>query len=156
MGFDATFLIAVISFIVFVLIMNKIFYAPILKIMQEREALVKNNFEIAKATEEEAKKQLNYKNEMLEKSRKEAKDLILEHSQNFQEERNIRLAQHKEELYSNIANERENLRNSAIEAKEVLKEKVVDIAKDISQIILGDVVDKNTINKSQIEEKHYD
>ena len=40
MEFDATFLIAVISFIVFVVIMNKIFYAPILKIMQENPNIV--------------------------------------------------------------------------------------------------------------------
>ena len=44
MEFDATFLIAAISFIVFVFIMNKIFYAPILNIMKARQDFVEENF----------------------------------------------------------------------------------------------------------------
>ena len=58
MEFDATFLIVVISFLVFIFIMNKIFYAPILNIMQERQKLVENNFTSAKNTSEETDKRI--------------------------------------------------------------------------------------------------
>ena len=60
MEFDATFIIATISFIVFVLIMNRIFYAPILKIMQERQNLVEENYSSAKATKLETQKEIDY------------------------------------------------------------------------------------------------
>ena len=69
MEFDATFLISIISFIVFVFIMNKIFYAPILEIMQRRENYVKDNFEQAKQIEQETIKQTEFHNQELEKSR---------------------------------------------------------------------------------------
>lgn len=152
MGFDATFLIVVINFVVFVLIMNKIFYAPILKIMQERQALVEDNFKNAKTIKQETDEKITYRNIELDKSREEAINLIAEHSQKFKAERNIRIAQHKEELYSDIANQRESLKISAREAKETLKENVVDLAKDISKMILGESIDSDKIDKSKIEE----
>ena len=152
MEFDATFLFAVVSFLVFIFIMNKIFYAPILRIMQERQQFVENNYKSAKLTDVEIEKQVNYRNSRLDESRDEARELINKSSQEFKQERNIRIAKYKEELYSDIANQRDNLRTSAYEAKEVLKDNVVSLAKDISQLILGDAVDKETIDKSKIEE----
>lgn len=152
MEFDATFLIAVISFIVFIFIMNKIFYAPILKIMQERQSFVEQNFEAAALTNKETEKQINYRNDELEKSRDEARSLIAEHSQALKAEKSKKISDYKNELYSDIAKQRENLRNSALEAKETLKDNIVDIAKDISQMLLGETIDKDTIDKSKIEE----
>lgn len=152
MEFDATFLIAVISFVVFVFLMNRIFYAPILKIMQARRSFVEQNFNSAGNTKKETEQQINYRNSELDKSREESRNLIAEHSQKFKSERNIKLAKYKEELYSDIASQRDSLKTSALEAKEVLKDNVVNLAKDISQLLLGDAVDKETIDKSKIEE----
>ena len=64
----------------------------------------------------------------------------------------VSICLNKNELYSNIANQRENLRTSALDAKETLKDNVVDIAKDISQMLLGETIDKEAIDKSKIEE----
>lgn len=152
MEFDATFLIAVISFLCFIFIMNKIFYAPILKIMQERQAFVEQNFQTATLTNKETEKQVNYRNEELEKSRDEARSLIAQQSQSLKAEKNKRISAYKNELYSDIAQQRENLKNSALEAKETLKDNVVDIAKNISQMLLGETIDKEAIDKSKIEE----
>lgn len=153
MEFDATFLISVISFIVFVFIMNKIFYAPILKIMQQRQDFVMQNFELAKKTKDETKKQTEYREAELEKSRNEARSIIEENSGILKQERSKKINEYKDERFGNISKEKESLRNSAIEAKETLKENVVDIAKQISQKILGDYVSIETINKSQIKEQ---
>ena len=153
MEFDATFLIAVISFIVFVVVMNKIFYAPILKIMQERQSVVEANLNAARELNEETKKQTEYHNSELEKSRDEARQKIAEASQQFKQERSKEISEYKSELYGNISKEKENLKNSALEAKEVLKDNVVDIAKEISEKILGSSVSTETIDKSQIKEQ---
>ncbi len=153
MEFDATFLIAVISFVVFVFIMNKIFYAPILKIMQERQKLVEDNFNSAKKTEEETQKQICYRDSELEKSRDEARLKVAGESQKLKQERSKVISQYKEELFGNIAKERENLKNSAFEAKEILKDNVVDIAKEISAKLLGTDINSELIDKSWIKEE---
>ena len=153
MEFDATFIIATISFIVFVLIMNKIFYAPILRIMQERQNLVEENYNSAKATKLETQKEIDYRNSELEKSREEARNVISENIQALKTQRSKKIDEYKDELYGNVAKERDNLKQSAIEAKETLKDNVVDIAKEISEKILGSSVSTSTIDKSQIKEQ---
>ncbi len=153
MEFDATFLIAVISFVVFVFIMNKIFYAPILRIMSERQKLVADNFNSARITSEETNKQAQYYDDELEKSRDEARQKVAQKSQELKQERSKIISEFKKELFNNISEEKENLRNSAIDAKEVLKDSVVDIAKEISAKLLGADVNSDVINKSQIKEE---
>lgn len=153
MEFDATFLVAVISFILFVFVMNKIFYAPILNIMQERQKLVEDNFTSAKHTNEETDKKVKYHDDELEKSRDEARNKIAQESQRLKQERSKVISEYKDELFGNISKEKENLRNSALAAKETLKDNVVDIAKDISQRLLGEDINSELINKSQIKEE---
>ena len=153
MEFDATFIISVISFVVFVFIMNKIFYAPVLKIMQERQNFVEDNFTKAKNTRIEVDSQTQIHNTQLEQTRDEARTKVAIESKRIKQESSKVISEYKTELYQNVSKEKENLRNSAIEAKEVLKDNVVDIAKNISNIILGGDVNSETINKSQINEE---
>ena len=53
--FNATFLVAMLSFVVFILIMNAIFYNPILGIIRKREEYISSNYEDSKRFEEDAK-----------------------------------------------------------------------------------------------------
>ena len=152
MEFDATFLIAAISFIIFIFLMNKIFYAPILKIMQERQTFVEQNYENAKLINQETQEKIEYREAELNKSRTEVQTMISENSKKLKKESSEKIAQYKNELYENIKNEKDSLKNSAIGAKEILKENVVDIAKNISTKLLGDSINIETINKDQIKE----
>ena len=153
MEFDATFLISVISFVVFVFIMNKIFYAPILKIMQERQHFVDENFNSARATKEETLTQIKLHDNELEKTREEARNTIASESKRIKQENAKLIAEFRRELTNDISKEKESLRNSAYEAKETLKEDAVNIAKSISGLILGDDITSETINKEQIKEE---
>ena len=153
MEFDATFIIAVISFIVFVFVMNKIFYAPVLRIMQERQNFVDDNYTKAKQTAEEVSAQTQIHNNQLEQTRDEARVKVASESKRIKQESAKAVLEYKSELYQQVSQEKDNLRNSAIEAKEILKDNVVDIAKNISNIILGAEVNSETINKSQINEE---
>lgn len=152
MQFNFTFVIALISFILFVIVMNKIFYAPLLKIMKERDAFVEDNFKTAEVTQKEIDKKISYKENELEQSREQARNLIKTETKKLREARDEKIAQYKVELFANIDAEQEALKQSAIDAKEVLKDKVVDIAKDVSQLLLGEDVQEENINKSMIEE----
>jgi len=152
MEFDATFLIAAISFIVFVLIMNKIFYAPVLKIIKSRQQYVEDNFRSAETTDIETKKQTDYRNEELSKIRTKVQTLIAEKNSELKKEASKEIAQYKEQSYTNIITERNNIKQSAIDAKEVLKDNIVDLAKCISVKLFGDDINSENINKSQISE----
>lgn len=152
MEFDATFVFATVSFIVFVFIMNAILYSPVLKIIQKRQNYVEENFAQAKETDYKVTKQIEYRNAELEKSRNKAQNSVADKMQELKAERSSKISAYKEESYENIAKERESLKQSAYDAKEILKEQVVDIAKGISIKILGESVNPDKIDKSQIEE----
>ena len=55
MEFNATFLATIISFILFVFLMNKILYAPILNIMAERKAYIDGNYNLANENDDKTK-----------------------------------------------------------------------------------------------------
>ncbi len=154
MEFDATFLFAAISFLVFVFLMNKIFYAPILKIMKDRQDFVAQNFNEAKNVKLKTQENIEYRESELQKSRSEAQEIIASKSQNLKKEKMLKIAEYKEELFGNIKTQKEELRSSALDAKEVLKDKVVDLAKGISDKLLGNNVNSDYIDKSDIKEEN--
>ncbi len=152
MEFDATFLFAAISFIVFVFLMNKIFYAPVLKIMKDRQDFVAQNYTEAKNVKLKTEENIKYREDELQKSREEAQEIIAQKSQALKKECAQKVSEYKEELFGNIAKEKEDLKNSALAAKEVLKDNVVDIAKNISSKLLGSSINSSFIDKSDIKE----
>ena len=44
MEFNGTFIVTIITFIIFIVVMNKILYAPILRIMEERKNFIEDNY----------------------------------------------------------------------------------------------------------------
>jgi predicted PurR-regulated permease PerM len=52
--FNATFLVAMFSFVLFILIMNAIFYRPILNIIRKREDYIASNTESVQKFEQKA------------------------------------------------------------------------------------------------------
>lgn len=76
MEFNATFLISAISFILFTLLMNKIFYKPLGKIMNERENFINDNLNDAKISNDKAEFLLKDKDEKLANSLIEARAIV--------------------------------------------------------------------------------
>ena len=153
MEFDATFLISIISFIIFVFIMNAIFYKPVMRIMEERNKVVEDNFNKAEEINKETEKQELYHSKELDLSRNDARMTIDKQIKTLESEKTKIVAAYKKQLFLEANHKKENLKQSAIEAKEILKDNVVDIAKNISNILLGSSISNESIDKSQIHIK---
>lgn len=52
--FNATFIVAMLSFVLFILIMNSIFYNPILSIIRKRDEYINSNYSEAKTLKDTA------------------------------------------------------------------------------------------------------
>ena len=52
MEFNATFIVSIISFVIFTLLMNEILYKPITKIVEEREHVINDNYECANTSKD--------------------------------------------------------------------------------------------------------
>ena len=76
MEFNATFIISAISFILFTVIMNKIFYKPVGNIINERQNFIDETINAAKKSDLEADNILKSRDEKLGDSLKNSKKII--------------------------------------------------------------------------------
>ncbi len=136
--FNATFLIAMLSFVVFILIMNAIFYNPILGIIRKRENYISSNYEDSKRFEENAKEYRDTHsakiNQTQEKCRHEFKNAVTS-AQNLANEK-IKVA--KEDTKQIIQSKKEQLLNEESELQATVKDTVAkELASTIASKILG-------------------
>ena len=119
MEFNATFLIAAISFIVFVFIMNQILYKPMAKIVQMREKYISDNENAANEATTNANALIDDKNEKTKNANQEAGKIIAEAANNAKEQRTqlvndaqINFRNQIEENKKHLSDEKNNVKNS--------------------------------------------
>ncbi len=139
MEFNATFLVSIISFIVFVSIMNWIFYKPLQTIVEKRQSFIDETNEDAKLHKEKADELLKDKAKKIETTKHDAKKIIIEKSDEVKNKKNVLTSKAKEKSTQKIEMAKDELQKSKDEAQVVLSEEVKDLAQVISSKILGKV-----------------
>lgn len=137
MEFNATFIVSAISFIIFVVLMNIILYAPLQKVVEERKKTVDNNYNEANANSEKSTALLKDRVDKILKAGQDAKSVINAKSNDANIKRDEITQSAKEESLKNIEANREYFDNATQEAKEILKANVVGLAQSISDKFLG-------------------
>ncbi|MFA7659380.1 MAG: ATP synthase F0 subunit B [Candidatus Gastranaerophilaceae bacterium] len=140
MEFNATFIVSAISFIVFSLIMNAIFYKPLSKVVAERQKVVDEHYEEAKLNKEKSEKILKDKERKLEKTKHEAKKIIVEKADEVKAQKAVLTAEAQKKAGQKIDVAKEGLQKSQGEAQAVLAKEVKNLAMDISSKILGEQI----------------
>lgn len=133
MEFNATFLIAAISFIVFVIIMNFIFYKPIEKIVNERENFIDENYDEAKKNNIISQKLVDDYNKKIEDANFEGKTIMEERSKIAKEEKVKLISEAQIKTAKNISENQQELDNIYKEVKESLQSEVVVLSQSISE-----------------------
>lgn len=155
MEFNATFLATIISFIIFIFLMNKILYAPILDIIEKRKNYIDENYKSAAQNKEKA----NALIEEIEDKRAVAKnDARIQYSEAIDEFKNqkkqvileAQKAANEELSASNL-----ELNNISNETKESLKGSMVELANDIVEKIIGYKPDVQGFNNEKVDEILY-
>lgn len=134
MEFNATFLVSAISFILFTLIMNKIFYKPIENIMNERENFILDNIVDAKVSNEKADAITKEKENKLKKSLAETKALVAQKLNSANENSRNLTEQAKQKSKNDIKSAKEALIQEAERNRQDLN--IEDIADVIYTKIL--------------------
>ena len=137
MEFNATFLISAISFILFTLIMNKIFYKPLERVMDERQKFIDETKSDAEKSNLKAEAIINDREERLTKSAADSKKLVADKINEANENSKIVTSNAKQKSQEEIASAKSALKNEALQTTEELKFKVKDLAEVISSKILG-------------------
>ena len=116
MEFNGTFFATIITFIVFVFLMNKVLYAPILSIMEKRKNFMDSNYKQAEDNNIKFEQLSSEKDEKLLEAKNDARKKYVEVIEEFKNQRNGILLDKQDfenERYKNSQLELENLSNDA-------------------------------------------
>lgn len=128
MEFNATFLVSAISFILFTIIMNKIFYKPLESIMNEREKFINDNIYDAKLSSDKADAITKDRDEKLSKSQVDAKSLVARKINDANENSRNLTEQAKQKSKEDIKSAKDALLNEAENSERDLKiEELADV-----------------------------
>lgn len=131
--FNATFLVAMLSFVVFIMIMNAIFYRPILNIMRKRDEYINSNYDEAKELSEQAEKLDIKKAETIQQTQNECRTEIKNVVENAQGLASKDVQDARSEVKNEIQLKKDSLVRESEALEGVLKSSVVtDLASSIT------------------------
>ena len=139
MEFNATFIVSVISFIIFTLLMNEILYKPVSKIIEEREHLINDNYENAKASKDHAGAIYADRDEKLSKTAAENKKLTAESLTKANADAKIKTTEAKQNSIAQINAAKSDIQNKSDALNNEVKGRIDELADNISAKILGEV-----------------
>ena len=137
MEFNGTIIVAMVSFILFIIIMNLIYYKPILNIVEERQKLIDDNYSVAQNSNEQADALLAEKEVQLASTAVKAREMMgkkvdktVQKAESITSEAKTRSLEEIQAAKQNLAEEESNIYVS-------LDASVNEIADSISEKILG-------------------
>ncbi len=152
MEFNGTFFATIITFIVFVFIMNKILYAPILGIMEQRESVINGNYKIADENNTKVKILSEEKEEKLDNAKVEARDNYLRTLKEYKSKKSDIISDAQNSAIENIEKANTELDNLSNEVKNGLKGYMNDLAEDIVEKVIGYRSNIDEFDNSKVDE----
>ncbi len=137
MEFNATFLVSTISFILFVFLMNKIFYEPLTNMICYREKLVNETLNEADGLKRETDAILLDKENKLNKARQDSKSLIAKSIDEASKVSKEATSKAKENSIRKINSQKEDLAVQDQEMRQQLNDSINEISAKIIGKILG-------------------
>ena len=137
MEFNATFIVAFISFIIFTVIMNIILYKPINDIVAKRKNYIDDNYNKADENNKEAQSVLNKRLEELSKAKSSAKEEVDKKINQIKNQKEEITNKARLDAREKIQRERLESINSSNAAKEALGNEIKNLAQMISDRFLN-------------------
>ena len=146
--FNATFIVSLISFILFVFIMNKILYEPIYEIIEKRKKFIDENYNNANINSQKSLAILKDKEDKINKTRLEVKDKFNKVSQIVKSNKNKAIQETKNKAKIKTDKILNEFLKESSKASEVLENDVFELAQIISDKFINS---EEKIDKSDNE-----
>ncbi len=137
--FDGTFIFALISFIIFVLIMNVILYRPITKIMEERQKFYDKNKKTVMESKKKAEDILREKQDKILSAKLEAANILQNTQDKIKSNRETALNKKKDEVKVLLSSNETKMAEEKNRVKEELQNEVDTFVKmAVSKVLDGE------------------
>ena len=137
MEFNGTFLATIITFLVFVYVMNRILYAPILGIMEERENFINGNYKIAEENNAKSDALTEERKEKLDNAKNSARENYLETIENYKTQKSDTVSEAQDSSKNDVDKANAELADLSNDVKNGLKNYMNDLANDIVEKVIG-------------------
>lgn len=149
--FNGTAIILAISFIIFVILENFIFYSPMKKVLDERDEYIAGNEQEADKNYSAAQLLVDEKDTKIAQAKAQSAQLLNEASAKTQEQFDVAVKQAKLNSNEKVDEIKKNLESEKQQAQEILRKEIATYASCIiSKILKKDVVIAN-VNDEIVE-----
>lgn len=135
--FNATFFVAMFSFIIFMIMMNAILYKPITRIEEERENLISKNYKDAQLNEEKVLNLETQHASSIETSKVLARENFNKKIANYKSQKDTIIENAKNLSKKDLAISNAELEGDEREANLLLRTKILDLANTVATKVLG-------------------
>lgn len=139
--FNATFFVAMFSFIIFMLMMNSILYKPLSQIVEQRENIVNGNYSEAETTTSKIEDLQSQHKTNIEETRAIAKEQFNKKLNNYKAQKDTILESAKSIAKKDMAIAQAKLDGEENSAKIILKSEVLGLASQIASKLLSEDVE---------------
>ncbi|MEO2082750.1 MAG: F0F1 ATP synthase subunit B [Desulfurobacteriaceae bacterium] len=134
---DWTLAVQAVNFLIFMVLINKFLFQPLLNLMEERESEIASHYSEVEALRAKADKLLQEVEQVLQGAKEEAKKLIDTAVKEAREERERLLKEAQEEAAARVERAKEEIWKAFEAEKEKVIEEAEKIAEEIVKKILG-------------------
>lgn len=152
MEINATILVSAISFIVFIFIMNKILYKPVLEIMEKRQNYIDANKNEADEHHKKAQQLLVDKDARVAEAQRTSRDIVASKADAIKEEKSKVLNDTKNTVTSYFSEQKQNLAHQKDEAAANMKYDVADLANRLTTKLMGEGIAFEPVGEQEVEE----
>ena len=137
MEFNATFLVSIVSFLLFVGIMNKIFYIPLTDVIAKRNDLLDTNYFDAKKFDDDARAILTDRDNRLGEADTKSRKLISDRIESENSKGKALTDEASKKSAQDIKSRKAALEQEKEAAAPVLNSKVIGLAESIASKVMG-------------------
>ncbi len=137
MEFNATFLVSIISFLVFVEIMNRIFYVPLTSVVAKRKEMLDANYNDAKKFDDDAQVILKDRDDKLAKADTDSRKIISERVESENSKGKLLTDEAAKKSAEDIQSKKASLAEEKISVSSELDSRVVGLAENIASKVMG-------------------
>lgn len=149
--FNGTFIVLAISFVIFVVLENFIFYRPLKKVIDERTAYIKENEALADESSSAAQNLVNEKDGKIAQAKEESSQMIEALNSKEQEKFDLMLKEAKQNSNKSLDEAKTKLEEEKNIAENELKKEIGVYASDIISKILKKEVSVVNLNDEMLE-----
>lgn len=151
-GYASTAVLAIINLLVAYFILKKFVFKMILGVIHDRENQIKQQVEDANKANEEAQARIDESKQIIDVARAEAAAIVNEAKETAESQASVIISKANETAQQTLLKADDEVKKIKKTALEEVKDEVTDLAVEVSEKVIGEIVAKSTLE--ELCEKH--